>query len=169
MTAFLTEIGKKLYVMIWLNQVLDGLAYDTLFFYTFLQICCCIGLYGIFAKMNAAKWWAVLPAANIARLGDICGMKAAGFILGLSRILMLLVCENIVQIEFLIPTEGFLLAGTMALVGGCIAIVQCVAGFFVFRVLISRFKAKKRWLVPFLIVPDLTIFFWGLNAEMLEA
>ena len=109
------------------------------------------------------------PAANIARLGDICGMKAAGFILGLSRILMLLVCENIVQIEFLIPTEGFLLAGTMALVGGCIAIVQCVAGFFVFRVLISRFKAKKRWLVPFLIVPDLTIFFWGLNAEMLEA
>jgi hypothetical protein len=168
MTAFLIEIGKKLYVLIWLNDVLDGLAYDTLFFYTFLQILCCIGLYGIFTVMNSAKWWAFLPAANIARLGDICGRRIAGIILGVSRILMLLVCENLVQIEFVIPTEAFLLAGTMALVGAGIVIAQSVAGFFVFRELITRFKAKKRWMLPFLIVPDLTIFFWGLNAQMLE-
>jgi hypothetical protein len=166
MKQFVFLTGEYSAYHLWLGEGIDEVLIEALFIYTVLQVCFAIGLRGIFSKLNAKKWWAFLPGVNAAYLGDLCGCRAAGIVIALCKLVFLVASEATVRV-FTIPlidekSISYHCGITLLLFAGAF-LVRTIAGFFLYRKLIRRFRAERWWMIFFLLFPNLTVLFFGFH------
>ena len=166
MKQFVFLTGEYAAYHLWLGEGIDEVLIEALFIYTVLQVCFAIGLRGIFSKLNAKKWWAFLPGVNAAYLGDLCGCRAAGIVIALCKLVFLVASEATVRV-FTIPlmdekSISYHCGITLLLFAGAF-LVRTIAGFFLYRKLIHRFRTERWWMIFFLLFPNLTVLFFGFH------
>jgi hypothetical protein len=166
MKQFFFLTGEYAAYHLWLGEGIDEVLVEALFIYTVLQVCFAIGLRGIFSKLNAKKWWAFLPGVNAAYLGDLCGCRAAGIVIALCKLVFLVASEATVRV-FTIPlidekSISYHCGITLLLFAGAF-LVRTIAGFFLYRKLIRRFRAERWWMIFCLLCPNLTVLFFGFH------
>ncbi len=91
------------------------LATEAMLLYLAGQLICCIGLYTIFSKITQKRRLAFIPGTNCARLGELFNRKLAGFLVGLSQILLLPVAGYIDDF-FSYPNDSALVLPVMVVV-----------------------------------------------------
>ncbi len=169
MKEFITLIGSYTSDYIWLNNDIEDILIETLLIYTVLQVCCAVGLHGVFAKMNAKKRWAAVPAANIAYLGDLCGCRLAGCVIALCKIAALVAAEGTVRVYTIPLLDENIRAyhcGVTCVLLAVILLLRTIAGCFLYRKLIRKFGLEGWWMLFFLLVPNLTMLFFGFDPDI---
>ena len=169
MEDFIYLIGRKAADKIWLDIVMDDILVESLLIYTMLQVCCAFGLHGIFAKLNGKKSWAVVPAAGVAYLGDLCGCRLAGSVIALCKIAALVAAEATVRVYTIPLFDPDVLAfhcGVTCILLAALLLVRTIAGCFLDRKLIRKFGVERWWMLFFLLEPNLTTLFFGLNPNI---
>ena len=169
MKEFISLIGKFASEYIWFGKVADDILVESLLIYTVLQVCCAVGLHGVFAKMNAKKRWAAVPAANVAYLGDLCGCKLAGCVIALCKICALVAAEGVVRVYTIPLVDRDILAyhcGVTFILIVAILLLRTIAGCFLYRKLIRKFGLEGWWMFFFLLAPNLTTLFFGFNPDI---
>ena len=164
------RIGNFAVWHMWVDETVGEVLVESLFIYVMLQVVCAAGLFGIFTKLNSSRRLAWIPGVNMARLGDVCGCRAAGFAAGLCKIGFLIVVEASVRV-YLIPLldEDVLTlhCGIIMCLAAGLLLVRTAAGFVMYRKLIRRFSESRWWMIMFLLFPNITMLFFGFNPNIL--
>lgn len=156
-----------------LNFIMDSwlffLAESAFPIYLAGQLACCIGMYAMFSKITEKRRLAFVPGINCARLGELFDVRIAGFLVGLSQILLLPVTsliDDFFSYGVLINNkEAIIFVLFLFLV---LLLIRMTAGFFLFGRLIVVMNRSRWWLAAFALLPNLTLFFWGLNPRIRE-
>ena len=114
------------------------------------------GLWGVFQKCGVKGWWALVPVARYYKLGVCAGREPEGRVLAaLSGVITV---SSIVT-RFL--DEESSLALLIAAVSFMLLLVQFIYLVRVDLGLIEVFGRKKRWIIPWVLVENLTAPLWG--------
>ena len=114
------------------------------------------GLWGVFQKCGVKGWWALVPVARYYKLGVCAGREPEGRVLAaLSGVITV---SSIVT-RFLDKESS--LALFIAAVSFMLLLVQFIYLIRVYLGLIEVFGQKKRWIIPWVLVENLTAPLWG--------
>ena len=119
-----------------------------------------VGLYRIFRKCGLEGWWALVPVARTYKLSLCADRELEGRTL--ARLDALLILARIASA--ILPEESTLdtivALGTLLLV-----LIDFVYSVRVFSGLIKVFNRKKRWILPWVVVPGIPAVLWGFEKK----
>ena len=120
-----------------------------------------IGLWGLFRKCGIKSWWALVPFARDAKLGEAADMEKEGRVLALVTALSIAL-----EVVRRISLEGKLLAdvsyiGIVEVLGIFLSLIILVYKIRICLSLINVFGRKKRWLLMAIFADGVWFFLWG--------
>ena len=145
-----------------LNELIStfiGGGLDRLYF-TVMGAAYIFGLWGIFRKCGVQGWWALIPFAREAKLGEVAGYEKEGRILAflnvLERVLSIIGTFANSDLENLSTVS--IMVAVITLVLSVIALVYTVR---IYLAVIQLFGRKKRWLILWIAVDFIPACMWG--------
>ena len=119
-----------------------------------------VGLWGVFQKCGVKSWWALIPFARYYKLGVCAGREPEGRVLAaLSGV----ITASGVVTRFL--NEESSLALFIAAVMFMLLLVQFIYLIRIYLGLIEVFGRKKWWIIPWVLVENLTAPLWGFHKK----
>ena len=120
-----------------------------------------IGLWGLFRKCGIKSWWALVPFARDAKLGEAADMEKEGRVLALVTALSIAL-----EVVRRISLEGKVLAdvsyiGIVEVLGIFLSLIILVYKIRICLSLINVFGRKKRWLLMAIFADGVWFFLWG--------
>ena len=127
-----------------------------------------VGLWGILQKAGIKSWWALIPCARYARLGEAAGRDVEGRVVAMtdglmiiSRLViqfidMILVVRTPENKEALSRFSDFLVIFNVVIV-----IIQLIYLIRVYLGLIEVYNRKKRWIILWVLIEGVTACLWG--------
>lgn len=160
---FLSEIN---------NSILVFFSEEPFLVYLLVQVIACVGMTGLFRKMSGKKsWLGIIPGINYARLGILCGQKALGVIYGFVQLFLgvgFLMIDPYSDESIAVGTNLMLMLDIALLAIIVLTLFQMIVGIFLFKKLIDLFGESRWWLLPFTLIPHLTLLFWGISPRIRE-
>ena len=157
--------------------LLDGLLERSVVLFGIVQVICAVGLFSVFARMNAKRWPAAIPVSGIYWLGELIQRRVAAVFIVFSKLLILLSCA-----EYMLSVYSELdiadlqqwgndwpVISLCILAAGVALLIRFIAGLFLYGRLCGKFGVSKWWLVPFSVVPYITMLFWSMNSKVRDS
>ena len=119
-----------------------------------------VGLWGIFRKCGVKGWWALIPFARQYKLGVCAGREPEGRV---AAVLAGAMTAGSIAVKFL--DEDSSLSMFISVVLFMLLLVQFVYMIRIDLGLIEVFGRKKRWIIPWVLVENLTAPLWGFHKK----
>ncbi len=129
--------------------------------YVLLSILTKIGIWGIFQKCGIKGWWALIPCAREAKLGQAAGRenegRVAAFLEGLTTLIDLFIL--LMPEEKQTFTSG--LYAVLSIVSLVLALTQLIYMIRVYLGLIEVYDQKRRWIILWIFMDFIPAIMWG--------
>ncbi len=149
-------IGKTildLLTTVFLRSTVDGMSYlviNTLYLF---------GLWGIFEKCGIRGWWALIPCAREARLGEITGWEREGRIAAFLTGISILLDATLLVVP--VRQSGGTVIVLFMLASIITGIAQWIYSIRLYLGLIEVFDRKRRWILLWATVNCIPAVLWG--------
>ena len=172
--AFLVNVIDKYCKLAETIPYLDDFMDMSVLFFAVAQIICAVGLFIIYSKMRTKRWPALIPVVGIYWLGELIHRRIAAVFIVISKIMILSGLLEYLMILYYPLSKNYdifmqyntrVLALSLLVIGAAF-LIRMVAGWFLYGHLCRQYEVRKWWLVPFSVVPNITLLFWSINPRI---